>query len=199
MSLNRPRLTLLAIVLLFAAPVVIAVLMHSRWWNYQPHSTTNLGQLVTPPRPVELASLEMDTANQGPLGRWTILYPVTLPCAADCRKRIENLRQIHLAAGRHRDELAIVLLLPEPARISDGLPLRDIYAGFSLATDDSGALPGLLASIASGGADTGGLQPGQVFLLDPAGNIMLYYGAGYDPNHINKDLKRLLKWSGQDG
>jgi hypothetical protein len=36
------------------------------------------------------------------------------------------------------------------------------------------------------------------FVLDPAGNVILAYAAGFDPNHVNRDLKRLLTWSAQD-
>jgi hypothetical protein len=39
---------------------------------------------------------------------------------------------------------------------------------------------------------------GSRFLIDPMGNIMMLYAAGFDPNDLKKDLKRLLKWSQQD-
>ena len=39
---------------------------------------------------------------------------------------------------------------------------------------------------------------GQTYLVDPLGNIMMAYEAGSDPNHLKKDLKRLLTWSKLD-
>jgi hypothetical protein len=39
---------------------------------------------------------------------------------------------------------------------------------------------------------------GDIYLIDPLGNIMMYYAADADPNHIRKDLKRLLTWSKLD-
>jgi hypothetical protein len=39
---------------------------------------------------------------------------------------------------------------------------------------------------------------GSLYLLDPLGNIMLFYAAGFDPNDLKKDLKRLLTWSKLD-
>jgi hypothetical protein len=189
-------MTLLAIVLLFAVPVLVAVLMHSRWWDYQPASTTNLGQLVVPPVSMDPALLELDATTPATQGRWTIMYPVSPPCTAACLDDIRGLRQVHLAAGRHRSELAIMLLLPASERLADGRALLETYADFSLARDRSGAVGRLLADMGGGGA--GAARAGQAFLVDPAGNIMLRYTPGYDPNDINKDLKRLLKWSGQD-
>jgi cytochrome oxidase Cu insertion factor (SCO1/SenC/PrrC family) len=37
-----------------------------------------------------------------------------------------------------------------------------------------------------------------IYLIDPLGNIMMYYAADADPNHIRQDLKRLLTWSKLD-
>ena len=36
------------------------------------------------------------------------------------------------------------------------------------------------------------------YVLDPMHNVILAYGDETNPNNINKDLKRLLKWSKQD-
>ena len=36
------------------------------------------------------------------------------------------------------------------------------------------------------------------YVLDPMHNVILAYGDEINPNYINKDLKRLLKWSKQD-
>jgi hypothetical protein len=39
---------------------------------------------------------------------------------------------------------------------------------------------------------------GNSYLVDPLGNIMMFYGADSDPNDLKKDLKRLLTWSKLD-
>ena len=39
---------------------------------------------------------------------------------------------------------------------------------------------------------------GSTYLIDPLGNIMLFYAAGYDPNDLKSDLQRLLTWSKLD-
>ena len=44
----------------------------------------------------------------------------------------------------------------------------------------------------------GGQVENSVYLIDPLGNIMLFYAAGFDPNDLKKDLKRLLTWSKLD-
>lgn len=200
MNAKRSRLTLALIFLLFGAPVVVAVLMHSGWWEYRPAAMTNLGQLVDPPRPLDLAALAFSpAANAQPSGpRWAVLYPVTSPCSGGCLSDIENLRQIHRAAGRHQPNLALVLLMPADSGQDLADDLLRVYPVFEPALDAGAEVAQLLRSFADTGPD-GALVAGQAFLVDPAGNIMMRYAAGFDPNHLNKDLKRLLKWSAQDG
>ncbi len=38
-------------------------------------------------------------------------------------------------------------------------------------------------------------QQGQLLVMDPLGNIMLFYNAGFDPYGVKKDLKKLLRAS----
>jgi cytochrome oxidase Cu insertion factor (SCO1/SenC/PrrC family) len=202
MRLNRPQITLLIIAMLFVTPLLVAMLMNSQWWGFQPASTTNLGQLVDPPRVLDETLLEVggpaENAAFSTRGKWTILYPVRLPCEAGCLTDVQDLRQIHRASGRHRESLAVMLLIPRGGTLSAAQELLQTYAEYHLARDASGAVTELLAGIGDLAQD-GSPAAGQAFLVDPGGNIMMRYAPGFDPNHINKDLKRLLKWSKQDG
>jgi hypothetical protein len=38
----------------------------------------------------------------------------------------------------------------------------------------------------------GGMPDGMLFLLDPLGNLMMYYEPGFDPYDVVHDLKKLL-------
>ena len=57
---------------------------------------------------------------------------------------------------------------------------------------------GLAAALGDVAAANGGQVENSVYLIDPLGNIMLFYAAGFDPNDLKKDLKRLLTWSKLD-
>ena len=73
--------------------------------------------------------------------------------------------------------------------------LEMISVDFHRATDKRRLLAPELGRVASSqGADVAG----SVYLIDPLGNIMLFYAAGFDPNDLKKDLKRLLTWSKLD-
>lgn len=194
----RNRLVIVGIALLFFGPVVLAVLMQSPWWDYRPGHTVNRGQLVEPPLPFALSGLRSlggggETA--GP-GAWTMLYRLPENCGERCLEDITGLRQIHIAAGRHRAEL-------QPVLVSDAVPadrdLRswlDIYPEFGVRVIENDALRRQLDR-AQGAAAAGG-DTGYAFVLDPEQNLILAYPPRFNPANMNKDLKRLLKWSGQE-
>ena len=104
MSLSRQQLTLLGIFALFFGPLLLVILMRSSWWQYQPSGLRNLGHLVQPPVHLELHQIK-NTDD-----KWQILYVLDQPCDQGCIDRVTALRQIHRAAGRHSEHLAIVLL-----------------------------------------------------------------------------------------
>jgi hypothetical protein len=71
--------------------------------------------------------------------------------------------------------------------------LKAIYDRFVIAADPAGT------AIAALTAANGGTPPpaGTSFIADPDGNLMLRYEPGYEPGNLNKDLRKLLKWSGR--
>ena len=42
----------------------------------------------------------------------------------------------------------------------------------------------------------GPYEPGQIFMIDPLGNLMMSYPPGTDMGNVRKDLAHLLKLSG---
>ncbi len=200
MNLKHPRFVLIAVFLLFFGPVLLAVMMRSEWWDFTPGGTSNLGDLVQPPVPLDLAGVEWVYPGDGGTAQaWTVLFPLPKDCSHDCLRTVAGLRQLHLATGRHRERIAIVVLAEHAL---DGAILDElarVYPDLHIGNDARGVAAGALGMVdAPDGATRGAFGDGRAFLLDPPGNIILSYAQGFDPGHINKDLKRLLAWSAQD-
>ena len=192
-----PRIALVIIAGLFVLPLALAWLMYSGTIDYQPAETRNLGALVEPPVPTAFASLEVrDPAGQADgdwSEHWLVLYATPEPCEAACLADAEGLRQVHRAAGRNQSRIRLMLLGPGAQARSDDL--LDLYPAFFLASDPGGAVTTTLDAVS---AAQGAATPGSLYLVDPLGNIMMFYAAGFDPNDLKKDLKRLLTWSKLD-
>jgi len=192
---NRNRLALIAIFVLFFIPLLAAVILSSKWVQYTPGETVNLGTLVEPPVPLNGRFMRNDvlSAQDELNGRWLLIHPLLDGCDSECIARVTELRQIHIGTGRHQEEVATLLLAQ--GNISEGqrVELEAIYPRFVIASDSGGNAMMALAK-ASGGT---GLAKDSSFIADPEGNIILRYDPGYPPAHINKDLRKLLKWSGR--
>lgn len=196
-----PRVALLVIAALFFLPLVLAWLMYTGTIEFQPHSTRNFGRLVEPPVPLDWSSARLDEAGQPPIDavfarHWLILHAVPRPCDDSCLQQVADLRQIHRASGRQQSRIRIALL-HDFREAGDAAELQEIYGEFQLIEDPEGAVWRMLDRVAAGG-EPAATTRGSTYLVDPLGNIMLFYAAGYDPNDLKSDLKRLLTWSKLD-
>ncbi len=187
-----PRLALIIIAALFVLPLVLAWLMYSGIIDFDPVETRNRGALVEPPVPVSLAELEPLTPGEHPADalerHWVILYALPEVCGEACLENATGLRQVHRAAGREQSRLRLLLLGDVPYEVAG--QLAGLSTEFHLATATGSPLDAELDRIAGANGTSAG---GSVYLIDPMGNIMLFYAAGFDPNDLKKDLKRLLK------
>lgn len=197
-----PRLALLIIAAMFLFPLLLAWLMYNGSPDFKPGSTRNLGTLVQPPVPIDWSAtvslpaekhmaVEAEHSTGVFTEHWVILQPVPAGCNDSCLKRVSYLRQIHRAAGRQALRIRLALLLEDGSSTDQAQNLMAIYPQFHLIQDPSGRLWDVLAEIQQNLA--GQAKPARgVYIIDPLGNIMMYYKTGSDPNHIKQDLKRLI-------
>ena len=185
MSIDRQRRILLVLFALFLAPVVLAILMHSKWWDFQPQETRNHGELVEPaielPQPLA-AILRQPTAAK----KWSLLLTAPQGCNNDCRQRLDWLNQVRLAQAQHRDAVRIVLAAGDPVSADSTAVLRRLAPGLVIIDGERGSNLLALAPAAKTAA---------TYIIDPEGFIILQYPASMDPTGIRKDLDRLLTWS----
>lgn len=194
---SRQSLVLLG--LLFLSPILIAWIMHlSGQQGWHPEGTTNRGVLVQPPRPLLLPA-DLAVAAGGLLqpdylqGKWTLLYIGATGCDDSCRTNLYHMRQVRLAQGENLQRVQRLFLVVDTTTLE---PLADILSEY----------PGL-ATAALSPAQSDELAPlflidevpmraaGRVYLVDPLGNLMMYYRPDADPRGMIKDLQRLLKYS----
>ncbi len=184
----KPRLTLVAIVVLFAAPLLAAWLMtrdHAPWAGH----TVNRGQLLEPRAVMDLASLRSAGGQVLPAGsferHWTLVGLVSGSCEAGCDQLLYWMRQSRQALGRNSDRVALLALFDAPLDAATSRRLDQRYPRVSrLYTDRSGA-----QAIASGA------PPPAIYLVDPRGLLVMRYHPDDDRHGIVADLERLLKAS----
>lgn len=198
-SAGRSRLALVLLFLIFAAPVILAWLVFYVVPEWQPSGTTNHGQLVEPVRP--LPPFQLDTVANGFIdetflrGKWTLVYWLEGDCDDDCMQQLFTLRQVRLAQGKNIDRLQRLMLWAEQdASGTAADAVQQHYPGLVIAPATAAEQSHLLRVFAVDGADV--LTARRAYLVDPLGNLMMFWQPGDDPAGIIKDLEKLLKWSG---
>ncbi len=156
------------IVAAFALPAVLAVLMQTRWFHWEPSVTRNRGDLIKPVLPLTADAASSALFANGT--RWSVLVRFPEPCAAECERRLTLLSHVREAQGKEMERVQMVAwtgVAPTPP----WLPWQPAgHAALELA-------------------------PGEAALVDPLGNAMLRYSAKADPTDVRKDLAHLLRWS----
>jgi len=185
------RLVILAVFAAFLAPVLIAMLMQSSLWSYQPESSKAHGKLIKPV--VELNELKSIINERS---KWWLLTIDNSDCAGACEKTLIEMRQLRKAAGAHTQDLALLYISPSKAGADLQQRIQTIEPRIQQVASRS--LYELVANTASSTPSGGQVDDqvsGQVWLLDRDLNLFMYYPAGHNATGIRKDLKRILTWA----
>lgn len=189
----KARLTLILLFALFLAPIVVAVLLNSRWVDWEPAPERSHGELLDPV--VALPAFDLVTEGGERLGaadlrdRWLLVQVEPGSCDAACEERAWLLRQIRAAQNRHVPDIGLLMVTavaPEAAVVER---IRALDPTFRIL---GGPAADGLRQTFPGAADGG------FYIVDPEGNIMERFGLEADPTGIRKDLRRLLTWTVRD-
>jgi hypothetical protein len=206
----NPRRVLIALALLFFAPVAVAfILYYGIGWS--PGRRLNYGELVEPPVPLpDLVVPQADgprpDAASGPAaastspavdvpssllkGKWTLLYVGAGSCSTGCRTDLYNTRQVRAALGADRERVRRVFLAEGACCDFEWLHTQQPDL---ITVQASAAAASLTAILEHAGHSPAAAD--RVYLIDPLGNLMMCYAADARPKGMLEDLKKLLRLS----
>ncbi|HZW60381.1 MAG TPA: hypothetical protein VFE85_08810 [Woeseiaceae bacterium] len=179
------RLQFLLVALAFIVPLLGAVLLYNGGDAWRPGGSTNHGTLLSP-------IVNLDERLPGSdLGRqvadhWALVYINDGPCRNACREALYTLRQSRLMLGHDMNRLLRVFLHGTIA--PDRVFLEREHAGLVTLHEPAAAL--LLQAERPVGSAAGGY-----FLLDPLGNLVMYFPADIVPRDMVDDIAHLLDLS----
>ena len=178
---KRGRLVLLGMVIFFAAPLVIVLLMHQ--FNVRPTGASH-GVLVK-----EVKQLQLGEANGEPAklwqDKWNMLY-VAENCASECQQKIREMRQIHASLEKDIPRVQRILITAQTpdAAIKQDYPDMQLIAN-----------PDTYQSVWQQVNQITQSQQLSIYLVDPYGNLAIRFPPDLPAKDIRKDLVRLLKYS----
>ena len=180
---TRGRLQFLLIAAMFFGPLLFATWMYYGNDDLQPESRANHGTLLEPI--VNLGDAVPGSAIHDSRS-WRLVYTNDGKCGESCRNALYTLRQSRLMLGKEMDRVERVFLHGEQA--PDTLPDAEEHQG--LLTLQDTALRAVLDDKRPEALPAGGF-----YLVDPHGNLVMYFSPDIKPRDMVDDVKRLLKLS----
>ena len=163
---TKQRIQVISILAAFIIPAVISWGLY-RYHDYFQLGTTNHGTLLNPPVKAEYLY------SDGNARKWRIIQVSGDLCDAACIKTDYQLRQLQKALGKDRDRVQVVLMGPHYA------PLQKLQS-----TIGSDKISKAQFAVNN-----------KIYLVDPDGNLFMYYSSDASPMHILKDVKKVLEVS----
>jgi len=185
---GRRQLILLASV--FLGPLLIAFVFYYGDIGWRPVNSTENGQLITPPRLLPDMPLLSDTSSESPRfrGKWSLIMLEDGDCGATCITRLYETRQVRIALSRDRDRVQRIFYVTGGTLDADFIKRE--HPGLVVIDTNAPIAKALLDAVTDGNR-----EPGDIFLADPIGNLMMRFPRDTDMKGIHTDLKRLLKLS----
>ncbi len=181
----RGRLQLLGIAAVFFAPLLFAAWLYYAGEPIQPQGRSNHGALLEP-------IINLDDALPGAAlheynaGRWLLVYQNRGSCEGSCRDSLYTIRQSRLMLGTEMDRVVRIFLHGDSA--PDTVFIADEHKGLMTLEDE--ALSELLDD-----KKPAELSAGGYYLIDPHGNLVMYFHPDIYPGDMVEDIKRLLRLS----
>jgi peroxiredoxin len=187
-KIRLARLKLALILLACAAPVIAS---YFTYYVIRPEGRINYADLIEPQRPsggLAVRSLAGETEALSQLrGKWLLITAAPADCPGDCADRLYQMRQVRLMTGRERERVVRVWLVTDQNTPSAALLAE--HEGLEVRRVDPQAFASLFP------AGEGSTTDRHVFIVDPAGNLMMRFPQGADPARMKKDLSKLLRAS----
>ncbi len=175
---------MLLIATVFFGPLAIASWMYFSG-SLQPQGRTNHGALL---EPISNLPDELPHSGIGKLGEgyWLLVYSNDGECDLACDESLYTIGQARKMLGKEMDRLKRLFLhdVSSPDTVDFAVQHIGLLSMSDAELSDmlNNKVP---ATLASGG----------YFLIDPLGNLVMYFEPELDPGDMVKDIQRLLKFS----
>jgi SCO1/SenC family protein len=177
---RRQRKILIGVALMFFAPLAFAFYLYYGAIQWRPGHRVNSGELIQPARPLNQKFF---------MGKWSLVYVQHGRCDADCQRHLYDTRQVRTALDREMTRVQRVFI--GDADCCDLAALHQTHPDLIVRTPgpDDAAWLGQLP------AGEGAINANRTYVVDPLGNLMMYYPPDAKPKGMLEDMKRLLRLS----
>lgn len=179
------RFQLVLVALVFFGPLLVAAWLYYGGYLAGSGERTNHGALLEPiiNLGVTIPGSELHRYNED---HWLLLYATDGECGDDCRGALYTTRQSRTMLGREMERVVRVFLHGPAA--PDRVFVDAEHQG--LVTLEDASLSVLLEKKRPAELPAGGF-----YLVDPLGNLVMYFRPDIEPSDMVDDIKHLLRLS----
>lgn len=196
-AIRRSRIKLVVLFAVFLLPLLAAyyVKNHPEW---QPKGTVNHGVLYKPS--VQLKAFTLLTQSNKPYtlndlrGKWSLIYIGGAECDKACQETLIKARDARWAQGAEATRIKYYYLLSADKFDGDVAAVHKAFPALIMLHGDSAQREALFQQFQAVKAGYPG-KDDRLYLVDPAGMLMMQYPYGFRHIGLMEDLKHLLKWS----
>lgn len=194
-KIHQPQFIFPIFILILIGPFLLAY-----FWVQKPIETFHLknhGQLISPTQNIEkilFYDLKGKSFAGGDLtGKWWLMYVAPVKCQQTCHDIVYNMRQIRTALGRESSRLERLFVAHPacPTSLCEQY-LTENYPDMRKVQIDKADFARLFSQL---GQPADQAMLGELYIIDPKGNIMMRYSADIEARAILSDIKHLLKVS----
>jgi len=196
-AIRRSRIKLGLLFSVFLLPVIAAYIVHKNP-ELMPKSTRNYGILYKPT--VSLRSFHLrgkdnkDFGLDNMRGKWSLIYIGGSHCDQSCAETLIKARDARWAQGAEAERINYYYLVAADKFTGDMAMLHKDYPGLIMLQGNIAQREPLLKQFTIGPDQYPGLD-NRLYLVDPAGVLLMHYPFGFRHIGLMEDLKYLLKWS----
>lgn len=183
---SNPHYSRLQLLIILLTPLLVMAASTGLYFTgwMVPDERVNKGVLLDPV--LQLADFGLDLESINPERQW-LMIQTSADCADGCLERVQTQRQIHVSLGK--DEARMKRLLLTETLGLDTLE-RD-YPGLTVVTQRASQYSAELRSRIA----TDFVAQNYIFIVDPLGNVPLYFTPANDYKDQLADLETLLDLS----
>ncbi len=194
-QIRKNKITMLLLFVMFIAPVFFAVYVFNTTTS-DAYVTKNKGNLITPA--IELKNINLKyVGNNKPYNlidqehQWVMVFVDAGECDERCKRQLVVMRQTRLAQGGEYTRINRLYVMMQPQSTQFMKEVKDFHPDLDIVTGSQQQLNNVIQQFTlSDKVDVGNAN--RIYIIDPIGNLMMYYELDADAADIAKDLKRLL-------
>jgi len=194
-QIRKNKITMLILFSMFAAPILAAIYI----FNTNPadsYKTKNRGNLIRPA--VELKNIELQYVDSGKPYKlvdqehqWLMVFIGAGECDKDCKRQLVVMRQTRLAQGGEFTRINRLYVMMDTQTDQFMSEVKKFHPGLAIVNGSSAQLKHVTKQfLLDDKVDVG--HSNRIYIVDPIGNLMMYYDLDANATDIAKDLKRLL-------